>query len=121
VPDSGIGGSYVSPAGIIIVAVLLILVMVLAVVLLVALWPTSTASGVTTSRVGWFRLGFAAISALVGLFSPEAADKLKQIFSTLFAPSPPGRDALAPDPAEAGRVSRPGTSGDPDHGAGGAA
>jgi hypothetical protein len=73
----------------------------------------------TAAQVNFF--GFAAISALVGLFSPEAADKLKQIFSTLFAPSRPGRDALAPDPAAAGRVTRPGTSGDPDHGTGGPA
>jgi hypothetical protein len=73
----------------------------------------------TAAQVNFF--GFAAIAALVGLFSPEAADKLKQIFSTLFAPSPPGRDALAPDPAAAGRVTRPGTSGDPDHGTGGPA
>jgi TRAP-type C4-dicarboxylate transport system permease small subunit len=40
--------------------------------------------------------GFAAISALVGLFSPEAAEKLKQIFSTLLAPAPQGRDSLIP-------------------------
>jgi hypothetical protein len=39
--------------------------------------------------------GFAAISALVGLFSPEAAEKLKQLFSTLLAPAPRGRDSLS--------------------------
>jgi hypothetical protein len=38
----------------------------------------------------------AAISALVGLFTPEAALKLKQIFTTLLAPAPPGRDSLPP-------------------------
>ena len=42
--------------------------------------------------------GFAAISALVGLFSPEAAEKLKQLFSTLFAPAPRGRDSLSSGP-----------------------
>jgi hypothetical protein len=36
--------------------------------------------------------GFAAISALVGLFSPEAAEKLKQVFSTLLTPAESGRD-----------------------------
>jgi IPT/TIG domain len=46
----------------------------------------------TAAQVNFF--GFAAISALVGLFSPEAAEKLKQIFSTLLAPDPPGRDRL---------------------------
>jgi hypothetical protein len=40
--------------------------------------------------------GFAAVSALVGLFSPEAAEKLKQIFSTLLTAAPAGRDQLAP-------------------------
>jgi len=42
--------------------------------------------------------GFAAISALVGLFSPEAAEKLKLIFSTLLAPVPHERDSLPPGP-----------------------
>jgi hypothetical protein len=46
----------------------------------------------TAAQVNPF--GFAAISALVGLFSPEAAEKLKQIFSTLLTPSPPGKDHL---------------------------
>jgi hypothetical protein len=46
----------------------------------------------TAAQVNFF--GFAAISALVGLFSPEAAEKLKQIFSTLLAPVPAGRDRL---------------------------
>ncbi|HEY1920241.1 MAG TPA: IPT/TIG domain-containing protein [Streptosporangiaceae bacterium] len=46
----------------------------------------------TAAQVNPF--GFAAISALVGLFSPEAAEKLKQIFSTLLTPAPPGRDQL---------------------------
>ena len=49
----------------------------------------------TAAEVNFF--GFAAISALVGLFSPEAALKLKQIFSTLLAPARPGRDSLTPD------------------------
>jgi hypothetical protein len=53
----------------------------------------------TAAQVNFF--GFAAISALVGLFTPEAALKLKQIFTTLLAPTPPGRDSLPPgtDPA----------------------
>jgi hypothetical protein len=49
----------------------------------------------TAAQVNFF--GFAAISALVGLFSPEAAEKLKQIFGTLLAPAPLGRDRLTPD------------------------
>jgi IPT/TIG domain len=48
----------------------------------------------TAAQVNFF--GFASISALVGLFSPEAADKLKQIFSTLLAPAQQGRDRLTP-------------------------
>jgi hypothetical protein len=48
----------------------------------------------TAAQVNFF--GFAAISALVGLFTPEAALKLKQIFTTLLAPTPPGRDSLPP-------------------------
>jgi IPT/TIG domain len=46
----------------------------------------------TAAQINFF--GFAAISALVGLFSPEAAEKLKQIFSTLLAPAPSGKDTL---------------------------
>jgi hypothetical protein len=44
----------------------------------------------TGAQVNFF--GFAAISAMVGLFSPEAAEKLKQIFSTVLAPAESGRD-----------------------------
>jgi hypothetical protein len=51
----------------------------------------------TAAQVNFF--GFAAISALVGLFSPEAAEKLKQIFSTLLAPAELGRDRLTPGTA----------------------
>jgi hypothetical protein len=46
----------------------------------------------TAAQVNVF--GFTAIAALVGLFSPEAAQKLKQIFSTLLAPAHEGRDRL---------------------------
>jgi len=46
----------------------------------------------TAAQVNFF--GFAAISALVGLFSPEATEKLKQIFSTLLAPDPQRKDRL---------------------------
>lgn len=38
--------------------------------------------------------GFAAVAALVGLFSAQAASKLKQVFETLFAPSEPGGESL---------------------------
>lgn len=37
--------------------------------------------------------GFSAIAALVGLFSPEAAEKLKQVFSTVLAPAESGKDS----------------------------
>ena len=40
--------------------------------------------------------GFAAISALVGLFSAEAAQKLKQIFATVLAPAEQGGDHVPP-------------------------
>lgn len=46
----------------------------------------------TAAQVNFF--GFAAVSALVGLFSSEAAEKLKQIFSTVLAPALSGRDRL---------------------------
>jgi hypothetical protein len=36
--------------------------------------------------------GFAAFGALVGLFSAEAAEWLKRIFSQVFAPAPKGKD-----------------------------
>jgi hypothetical protein len=48
----------------------------------------------TAAQVNFY--GFAAISALVGLFTPEAALKLKQIFGTLLAPAEPGQDSLQP-------------------------
>ncbi|MFG2019053.1 IPT/TIG domain-containing protein [Actinomadura geliboluensis] len=41
--------------------------------------------------------GIAAIAALVGQFSRETAEKFRDVFSTLLAPAPPGRDhALTP-------------------------
>jgi IPT/TIG domain len=46
--------------------------------------------GATGEQVNFF--GFAAIAALIGLFSPEAAEKLQQVFSTLLAPAESGRD-----------------------------
>jgi IPT/TIG domain-containing protein len=52
----------------------------------------------TGQQVNFF--GFAAIAALVGLFSPEAAEKLKQVFSTVLAPAESGRDR-PPGPNEA--------------------
>jgi IPT/TIG domain len=36
--------------------------------------------------------GFAAVSALVGLFSDQAVEKLKQVFETLLTPVPPAAD-----------------------------
>lgn len=171
--DSGVGQSYLGALGITVVAVIVLTAMTLAIYVLVAVWPTSSGTGATSSRVAGVRLtldqeqrlfvivaiagalgglihssrslyeyagnrllrrswllmyfslpfigaalavvfyvilrgglitgtaaqinffGFAAISALVGLFSPQAAEKLKQIFSTLLAPDPPGKDRLA--------------------------
>ena len=43
--------------------------------------------------------GFAAVSALVGLFSEQAAAKLKEVFSALFAEAPKGKDHTAPGSA----------------------
>ena len=57
----------------------------------------------SAAQVNFF--GFAAISALVGLFTPEAALKLQQIFTTLLAPTPAGRDHLPPASDPAGEVS----------------
>jgi hypothetical protein len=173
-PDTGVGRSYVGPAGVAVVAAIVVGGMFLAVYALVAVWPTNGSSAAVVSHVAGIRLlldreqrlfvivalsgalgglvhsarslyeyvgnrvlrrswllmylslpfiggalavvfyvilrgglvtgtaaqvnffGFAAISALVGLFSPEAAEKLRQIFSTLLAPAPPGRDRLTP-------------------------
>ena len=175
-PDSGVGQRYLGALGITVVAVIVLTAMTLAIYVLVAVWPTSSATGATPSSVAGVRLmldqeqrlfvivaiagalgglihssrslyeyagnrllrrswllmylslpfigaalavvfyvilrgglitgtaaqinffGFAAISALVGLFSPEAAEKLKQIFSTLLAPDPPGKDRLTLSP-----------------------
>lgn len=46
----------------------------------------------TAAQVNFF--GFAAVSALVGLFSSEAAEKLREIFSTVLAPAMSGKDRL---------------------------
>jgi hypothetical protein len=59
----------------------------------------------SAAEVNFF--GFAAISALVGLFSPEAALKLKHIFAMLLAPAPPGRDSLTPNEDPTAGVSPP--------------
>jgi len=37
--------------------------------------------------------GFVAVSALVGLFSAQAAEKLKQIFEAIFVPSPSAHES----------------------------
>jgi hypothetical protein len=59
----------------------------------------------TAAQVNFF--GFAAVSALVGLFTPEAALKLQQIFTTLLAPTPTERDHLPPGTDPTGEVSPP--------------
>jgi IPT/TIG domain len=51
-------------------------------------------TGEAAAAVNYY--GFAATSALVGLFSPEAAEKLKQVFATLLAPAESGRDRVRP-------------------------
>lgn len=40
--------------------------------------------------------GFAALSGLVGMFSEQAAEKLKEVATTLLAPTPKGEDYVAP-------------------------
>lgn len=49
----------------------------------------------TAAQVNFF--GFASISALVGLFASQAAEKLKTIFSMLLATVPHERDSLEED------------------------
>ena len=46
--------------------------------------------------------GFAALAALVGLFSEEATLKLKQIAETVLSKSEPGKDSTAPPPKISG-------------------
>ena len=41
--------------------------------------------------------GFAAVATLVGLFSAQAASKLKDIFETVFAPAPTGSEPIEPE------------------------
>jgi len=55
-------------------------------VLRAGLLPSSGASGDP--------YGFAAVAALVGMFSSQAASKLKDVFETLFAKAEPGSDSL---------------------------
>ncbi len=52
-------------------------------------------SGSGASSVNVF--GFAATSALVGLFTPQAARKLQQVFDTLLTPAEKGRDQAPAD------------------------
>lgn len=40
--------------------------------------------------------GFVAIAALVGLFATQAAEKLREVFSTLFSPAQKGADSTMP-------------------------
>jgi|SRR5919204_3595748 hypothetical protein len=53
----------------------------------------------TTTQVNPF--GFAAIAALVGLFSEQAMEKLRDVFGSLLAPARTGRDHAPPDDAAA--------------------
>jgi hypothetical protein len=48
----------------------------------------------TTTQVNPF--GFAAIAALVGLFSEQAMEKLRDVFGSLLAPAPAGEDHVNP-------------------------
>ena len=59
----------------------------------------------TAAEVNFF--GFAAISALVGLFTPQAALKLQEIFTTLLVSTPQERDHLPPGTDPTGEVSPP--------------
>jgi hypothetical protein len=45
--------------------------------------------------------GFAAVSALVGLFNAQTASKLKVIFESIFARAEPGADSLSTKEAPA--------------------
>lgn len=42
--------------------------------------------------------GFAAIAALMGMFSHQAAEKLKEVAETLLSKPPHGKDHVSPDP-----------------------
>lgn len=53
-----------------------------------------TASGEAVVGNTW---GFAAVATLVGLFSAQAATKLKQVFVTIFAADDPGSESVAQD------------------------
>ncbi|MBC8249010.1 MAG: hypothetical protein H8E90_04975 [Anaerolineales bacterium] len=44
--------------------------------------------------------GFAALAGLVGMFSDQAAEKLREVAATLLAPTPKGEDHVAPKTAE---------------------
>lgn len=44
--------------------------------------------------------GFAAVSALIGMFSPQAVLKLKQVAETLLAKPPSGKEALPEEPKQ---------------------
>jgi hypothetical protein len=49
--------------------------------------------------------GVTAIAALVGLFSSQAAEKLKQVFETLLTKPQTGRDHTPPNPASITAIS----------------
>jgi hypothetical protein len=55
--------------------------------------------GLTSSNVGSGAVnpyGVTAIGALVGLFSDQAVEKFKQVFTTLLAPAPQGENPISP-------------------------
>ncbi len=51
---------------------------------------------VQTSSTSLNVYGFAAVGALVGLFSEQAAAKLKDVFSAMFSPAEKGADHVTP-------------------------
>jgi hypothetical protein len=52
--------------------------------------------------------GFAALAGLVGMFSDQAAEKLKEVATTLLAPTPKGEDYVAPKTeGESGTEAKP--------------
>jgi hypothetical protein len=59
----------------------------------------------TTTQVNPF--GFAAIAALVGLFSEQAMEKLRDVFGSLLAPAHAGEDTVRPKNSAGGGETNP--------------
>jgi hypothetical protein len=57
--------------------------------------------------------GFVALALLSGMFSSQAAEKLKQVFETFFTPTPAGPDSLEPTLGITGFEPPSGKAGDP--------